>query len=241
MIRKCAFVVSGCVLAALLAGCAAPDSAATSTAGDGVSSAAASAPSAEQAESQTESQDPAAQAIAFQPGAWLAFGGGEYSFFYFNADGTSGRTQSPETGTGIAFAYEIDGNDVVFHMGAVDSDAHGTLTMEDDKHITLQWQEGIQEHLSYLSADDLDTFHLHTDSELCDLALAYWKANAENTTNSDGVMAAADTNLDGTVTIQVYENLTDHNTTHARYTVNRVTATGTEDGSGAAVDLSSAG
>ena len=48
--------------------------------------------------------------------------------------------------------------------------------------------------------------------------------------------SAAQTNEDGSVAIQVYENLGDHNSTAAWYTVDRITAAGT-DGSGNEVDL----
>ena len=50
------------------------------------------------------------------------------------------------------------------------------------------------------------------------------------------MVSAAQTNDDGSVSIQVYENLGDHNSTAAWYTVDRMTATGT-DSSGNDVDL----
>ena len=69
---------------------------------------------------------------------------------------------------------------------------------------------------------------------MCDLALTYYKER-NSAQDTQGLTAAAQTNEDGTVTIQVYENLGDHNSTAAWYTVDRVTAQGT-DGNGQAVD-----
>ena len=89
--------------------------------------------------------------------------------------------------------------------------------------------------LTYVSDQSSDQFRFYSNQELCDLALTYY--NERNIAqDTQGLTAAAQTNEDGTVTIQVYENLGDHNSTAAWYTVDRVTAQGT-DGNGQAVDL----
>ena len=56
--------------------------------------------------------------------------------------------------------------------------------------------------------------------------------------DNQNLTSAAQTNEDGSVSIQVYENLGDHNSTAAWYTVDRLTAAGT-DGSGQEVALAS--
>lgn len=77
----------------------------------------------------------------------------------------------------------------------------------------------------------------YTEQELCNLALDYYQANSGTSSEqAQELSAAAQTNADGTVTIQVYQNLGDHNSTAAWYTVDPVTAQGT-DGNGQSVDL----
>ena len=77
----------------------------------------------------------------------------------------------------------------------------------------------------------------YTEQELCNLALDYYRTNSgASAGETQDLAAAAQANEDGTVTIQVYENLGDHNSTAAWYTVDPVTAQGT-DGNGQSVDL----
>ena len=101
----------------------------------------------------------------------------------------------------------------------------------------LEWGDGTTEHLTYVSAEGSDTFQFYSNQELADLALTFYQGGG-SAQDSQNLTASAQTNDDGSVSIQVYENLGDHNSTAAWYTVDRTTAAGT-DGSGGTVDLDS--
>lgn len=65
----------------------------------------------------------------------------------------------------------------------------------------------------------------YTNDELCNMALNFYqKETGEDTSN---IIAAAETLDNGQVLIQLYTNLGDHNSTAAWYTVDRITAIGT--------------
>lgn len=152
-----------------------------------------------------------APSAAIQAGTWLSDQG---QYWSFDPDGASGRTSSLADGTGTGFAYTVEGDRAVFSMGGAD---------------------GGREVLTYVSSLGSDQFVFYTDQQLCQLALDYYRAHGDGQ-DTDGLTAAAAANEDGTVTIQVYENLGDHNSTAAWYTVDRTTARGT-DAAGQAVDL----
>ena len=186
--------------------------------------------SAEPSEPSTSA--PAAEA-AFTPGTWLSDAG---QYYFFDGDGASGRTASLENGTGVAFSYTLDGTQAVFSMGAADNSSACTVTLDGDA-ATLEWEDGATEHLTYVSDQGSDDFQFYSNQELSDMALAYYQAHSSGQDNSN-LTAAAQTNDDGSVSIQVYENLGDHNSTAAWYTVDRTTGAGT-DASGGEIDLAS--
>ena len=134
----------------------------------------------------------------------------------------------------MGFTYTRKDGQAAFAMGSEDAVRDCTLTMGTDT-LTMQWADGATETLTFVSDQSSDEFTFYSDRELEGLALAYYKAQNPGG-DTDGLTAAARANQDGTVTIQVYENLGDHNSNAAWYTVDRVTARGT-DGSGAEVDL----
>jgi hypothetical protein len=178
-----------------------------------------------------------AQSTAFKAGTWLSYGAGEYAYYFFDADGSSGRTVRQMDGMGLGFTYTVNGTDIVFCMGSADNPAPGTLTVTDEEHITLQWNEGIQEELTYLSDDTSDSFHFYSDADLCEMALTYCQTHAEPTEDLSGLQAATAVNEDGSVGIQVFDTLDNHNSNYAWFTVDRQTAVGTDDVTGEAVDL----
>lgn len=81
---------------------------------------------------------------------------------------------------------------------------------------------------------DSEHFHFYTNEELCRLALEDYKSKNDSGEELD---AAAADNGDGTVTIQIYQNLGDHNSTAAWYQVDRITGEGEDVSSGNEVDL----
>ena len=187
----------------------------------------------DETETPDESGGDAAQSL-FTPGTWLSDLG---QYYFFDADGAAGRTASLEDGTGVAFSYTAQDGEAVFALGAADNESACTVTGEGETR-TLTWADGTVENLSYVSELGSDEFAFYTNVELADLALAYYK-QVSGETDTEGLVAAAAANEDGTVAIQVYQNLGDHNSTSAWYTVDRLTATGT-DADGNEVDLTTA-
>ena len=183
-----------------------------------------------------ESQDssaptPAEGEIGFDPGTWLSDAG---QYYFFDTDGASGRTASLEDGTGVGFSYTLEGTQATFHMGAADNSSVCTVTLDGDA-ATLEWEDGTTEHLTYVSDQGSDSFQFYSNQELADMALTYYK-DTNHAQENENLTSAAQTNDDGSVTIQVYENLGDHNSTAAWYTVDRLTGAGT-DADGAEVNL----
>lgn len=168
---------------------------------------------------------------AFTPGTWLSDAG---QYYFFDEDGASGRIASLEDGTGVGFSYTVDGTQATFAMGSADNSSVCTVTLDGDT-ATLEWEDGTTEHLSHVSDLGSDDFQFYSNRELSDMALIYYKAQ-NSIQDNDNLAAAAQTNDDGSVTIQVYENLGDHNSTAAWYTVDRTTGSGTDE-SGNGIDL----
>lgn len=76
---------------------------------------------------------------------------------------------------------------------------------------------------------------VYTDEELCRLALRDYEGRTG--LDGSGLTVEAESGEDGMVTIQIYEDLSDHNATAAWYRVDRRTAAGTDLISGEAVEL----
>lgn len=171
------------------------------------------------------------ETAAFTPGTWLSDGG---QYYFFDAGGTTGRTASLEDGTGVGFTYSLVGTEADFSMGAADNTNSCTVSRNGDT-VTLEWADGATEHLTYVSEQGSDTFQFYSNQELAGLALSFYREN-NGAQDTQTLTSAAQTNEDGSVSIQVYENLGDHNSTAAWYTVDRMTAAGT-DNSGNEVNL----
>lgn len=187
---------------------------------------------------QTGTETPSAPAPSqtiFTAGTWLAAGDdGRRQYYFFDADGVSGQTSSLENGMGLGFAYEYADGKAVFHMGSVDDITSCSVRKEGDA-IALGWENGSTEILTYVSELGAGEFTFYSNEELCDLALDYYRTSTGET--GETLTAAAAANEDGTVTIQIYENLGDHNSTAAWYTVDRLTGRGSDANTGALVDL----
>ena len=175
--------------------------------------------------------DASSEPVVFTPGTWLSDGG---QYYFFDAGGTTGRTASLEDGTGVGFTYSLGGTEADFSMGAADNTNSCTVSRNGDT-VTLEWADGATEHLTYVSEQGSDTFQFYSNQELAGLALSFYREN-NGAQDNQTLTSAAQTNEDGSVSIQVYENLGDHNSTAAWYTVDRMTAAGT-DNSGNEVNL----
>ena len=185
------------------------------------------------AASESSASAPPAGETTFASGTWLSDAG---QYYFFDGDGASGRTASLEDGTGVGFSYTLDGTQAAFSMGDAGNRAACTVTLGDDT-ATLEWEDGTTEHLTHVSNQGSDDFRFYSNQELSDLAVAYYKEH-NPAQDKSSLTAATQTNDDGSVSIQVYENLGDHNSTAAWYTVDRTTGIGT-DASGSEVDLAS--
>ncbi len=84
------------------------------------------------------------------------------------------------------------------------------------------------------SSSDPEQSHFYTDDELCQMALDYYTAKYDM---GDELVAVADVSEDGTVIIQLYQNLGDHNSTAAWYQIDRITGKGKNMSTGDPVDL----
>ena len=206
--------------------------AACGSSGSNSSSSASAQPPA--ASGSTSSETPSAsptEDAAFTPGTWLSDGG---QYYFFDEGGATGRTASLEDGSGVGFTCTLNGTEADFSMGSADSASSCTVSRDGDT-VTLEWADGTTEHLTYVSEQGADTFQFYSNQELADLALRFYQEN-NSAQDNQNLTSAAQTNEDGSVSIQVYENLGDHNSTAAWYTVDRLTAAGT-DGSGQEVAL----
>lgn len=174
-------------------------------------------------------------APAIQAGTWFVSGKDTAAYYFFDADGTSGRTASLENGTGVGFTYSVQDNEVTFRMGAEDVVVKGKLTKTDDTHASIVWENGSdnEETMRFISDKGSDDFQFYSNEDLCKMAVAYYT----KATGEDAPQAAADTDPE-TVSIQLYVNTGDHNSNCAWYQVNRQTAKGTDVNTGAEIDLS---
>lgn len=182
------------------------------------------------AESPAATPAPSDESSLFTPGTWLSDKG---QYYFFDEDGTSGRTESLKDGTGVAFEYSVSGGEADFSIGGAGSSSKCTVSRDEDS-ITLEWADGVKEQLSFVSELGSDEFKFYTNDELASMALSYYKSNSGEP--SDGLLSAAEANADGSVTVQIYRSLGDHNSTAEWYTLDRLTASGT-DSAGNAVEL----
>lgn len=182
------------------------------------------------AESPAATPAPSDESSLFTPGTWLSDKG---QYYFFDEDGTSGRTESLKDGTGVAFEYSVSGGEADFSIGGAGSSSKCTVSRDEDS-ITLEWADGVKEQLSFVSELGSDEFKFYTNDELASMALSYYKSNSGEP--SDGLLSAAEANADGSVTVQIYRSLGDHNSTAEWYTLDRITASGT-DSAGNAVEL----
>lgn len=168
----------------------------------------------------------------FKPGVWR----GEDSYFFFHEDG-SGQLLTFEYGIGVGFQMEpFTGDSVTFHMGAADNNTVFGVSDVTGESVTLTTDDGTNDTLVYVCEGDSETFSFYSNEEAQTLALSFYQAQTGYTPQ----YAAVQNNADGTLTIQLYDEVDGHNSTSAWYTVDRVTLVGTDDMTGETVDLKTA-
>ncbi len=102
---------------------------------------------------------------------WEAYrdkdGNGEYtdlySYWMFYSDGTGGRVLDAEMEIGLAFAYEQEGDELLFHLGGADDDTPATFEItEDGVFMTVYYGEegenAVRMQLIIRPGEDADTF-----------------------------------------------------------------------------------
>lgn len=173
--------------------------------------------------------------IDIMAGTWAARRAGvQTSYCFFDEDKRAGRLLGVENGTGVGFEYEIDGTTAVFHMGAADDNTIATLEQPGDDMLVITWEDGAQDILTYLGSASAESFTFYSNEALCEMALNHYEAMSGYRPE----FAAAIVNADDSVSIQLYDNMGDHNSSAAWYTVDRITGEGTDDITGEAVALS---
>ena len=167
-------------------------------------------------------------------GVWLAQTDVGYSnYYYFNAEEQNGSYRSLDYGLGMDFNYEGSGDELVFLMGDDAEAQAASIEHAEGDSFTLLWENNLPERLEFVSEGTLEDFHFYSNDSLTRLATAHYTRRGNEPTS----MAASITNEDNTVTVQLYDNLGDHNSTSAWYVLDRFTATGTDLLTGMEIDL----
>ena len=229
-----------CLCLLLLGGCAAPQEPAPQPQPPQTEQIEPPAPAPQPAPAQGEQMVAEPVPAAPQPvhhiptGVWLARTDVGYSnYYYFNSEEQNGRYASLDYGLGMSFNYEGAGDELVFLMGD-DAEAHtARIEHAEGDRFTLLWENNLSEHMEFVCEGSLDEFRFYSNDELIRMSAAYFARKGEAVPS----MSAAITNADNTVTVQLYDNLGDHNSTSAWYVLDRFTATGTDLFTGMEIDL----
>ena len=145
-------------------------------------------------------------------------------YCFTNADGVSGENLLFEDGDGYQFEYEIgineifvtvDGQNVTIPVVGGDL-SYTMLDIPDLGRVDMVY-------LSEITRADIPEFYSNT--ELGEMAQQYYTILTGYTPSCIGTRS----NADGTVTIHLYDNMGDHNSTSAWYTVDRWSTVGTDD------------
>lgn len=183
------------------------------------------------ASAETEMKEP-----LIRTGTWETRGGVFGRFYIFDSNGISGQTVAFKNGETVKFLYKEGGEEILFTMPGQETPKSCHVTVHEDGTMTLEWEDQITETLVYVSGQGVEDFSFYTYEELCQMALEDYKS--KNDPSDTSLMAAAGENGDGTVTVQIYQNLSGHNSTAAWYSVDRMTGVGINVSSGEPVELS---
>lgn len=143
-------------------------------------------------------------------------------YYVFEGDG-NGTTYEQEDGSSAAFTYTIQpGEDGTEEMQLADEDGQNwtaVLSGTEQASITLSaaGEEAPGEELSFLQGST--EFHFFATGMLCEEARQYYFDNYGTVPPSVGAICQED----GTVLIQLYEDLETHNSTWAWYTADPLT------------------
>ena len=172
-------------------------------------------------------------------GVWLAMTDVGYSnYYHFAPESRSGSYVSLEYGLGMPFTYEGSEDALSFAMEGHEEDMTAAVEHQDEENFSLIWADSLPEKLTFVGEGTLEDYPFYSNVQLSDMALEHYAVHSGLSEEElEGMMGAAMTNVDNTVTVQLYQNLGDHNSTAAWYIVDRFTATGTDLTSGEEIDL----
>ena len=179
---------------------------------------------------ETESKE-----AAIRAGTWATQGGIFGRYYIFDDNGLSGQTIAFKDGETVKFFYKEGEGTFLFYYPGQEEPKGCRIVLQDADTLTLEWDGEIVETLIYVSPKGVEDFHFYTYDELCYLALEDYRS--KNDPSDHTLMAAAGENGDGSVTIQIYQNLSDHNSTAAWYWVDRMTGEGYVVGTDVPLDL----
>lgn len=172
-------------------------------------------------------EEPAQPPFAVPNGIWLARTDAGYTNYYEFGEGTM-TSCSLDYGFLHHFLYDGEGEQLSFRMETSDSAYAATVEVVSEEELVLHWEGLLPETLSFVAETTLAQFPFYSNQDLGDMALAYYKeTSGQSPEELEGLVSGTMTNEDNTVTVQLYENLGDHNSTAAWYLVDRFTGTGT--------------
>ena len=172
-------------------------------------------------------------------GVWLAATDVGYTnYYHFDTESRSGSYVSLEYGLGMPFTYTGSEEELHFAMEGHEEDMTAAVEHLDESSFTLHWTDSLPEKLTFVGEGTLEDYPFYSNVRLSEMALEHYAVHSGVPEEElEGMMGAAMTNVDNTVTVQLYQNFEGHNSTAAWYVVDRFTATGTDLTSGEEIDL----
>lgn len=179
---------------------------------------------------------PEAEETGFRTGVWAADDGEELTrYFIFDTEKMEGTEIDAELGKRIDFTCDASEDRISFNYGG-DSDVTAEMEAKEDGTIVLRWAYGTEETLTYVT-DAINMFRFYSTREIGMMALDYYELHNDYRP----AYASWVSNPDGTVSVQLYDVVDDHNSTSAWYTVDRFTGIGKDDMTGEEVNLAEEG
>lgn len=184
---------------------------------------------------------PDSSVFPFKPGVWLdrsglrLNNGRETSGIYFVFETYSGgRTLGLDTGTGLPFDAEKNGEDVVLYFGSSDDNTPVRFRVIDENTVDMTFlDDNTTERLTFVT-DVSENFTFYPEEYLIELAKQFYAAKHEGHVPTKAEASSED---DNTVLIQLYDDESySLNATSAWYFIDRFTGKG-KDIDGREVDL----
>ncbi len=153
-------------------------------------------------------------------------------YCFTSDDGLSGENWLFEDGSGYQFEYEIGINEIFVTVDG--QNVTVPIVGGDLSYTMLDIPDCGRVDMVYFSeGGKADIPEFYSNEELGELALQYYTALYDYTPGCVGTQS----NDDGTVSIQLYDSLEDHNSTSAWYRVDRWSTEGWDDISGEEINF----